>query len=244
MLLAQISDLHLDGGDYAAGRARRVMDYLHGMSTPPDALLVTGDIADHATVAEYEEAAALLTAGFPILMCPGNHDARAPYLETLLGEPASDAPVNRAHRVGDLAVLMCDSSIPGRSEGRLAEETLAWIESTVDDSPTVLAMHHFPVRVHQPYIDHIGLRNPEDLAALLERHRNIIAVLVGHAHIAASTVFAGRPLVIAPSVTYAMRLPWEDDQPGDRGQPPGTAFHFIEDADVFTRFKTVVEPWS
>ena len=47
VLLAQISDLHLDGSERATRRAGRVMDYLRALPHPVDAVLVTGDIADH-----------------------------------------------------------------------------------------------------------------------------------------------------------------------------------------------------
>jgi 3',5'-cyclic AMP phosphodiesterase CpdA len=50
--LAQISDLHLDGSERATRRAMRVMDCLRALPHPVDALLVTGDIADHGTEAE------------------------------------------------------------------------------------------------------------------------------------------------------------------------------------------------
>lgn len=56
VLLAQISDLHLDGTERATRRAAKTMDYLRGLPRPVDALLVTGDIADHADVSEYKEA--------------------------------------------------------------------------------------------------------------------------------------------------------------------------------------------
>lgn len=55
IVLAHISDLHLDGGERNAERAARVMSYLNGFAQPVDALLVTGDIADHGLAAEYEE---------------------------------------------------------------------------------------------------------------------------------------------------------------------------------------------
>ncbi|RST25218.1 phosphodiesterase, partial [Streptomyces sp. WAC04770] len=67
MLLAQISDLHLDGSERATRRATRTMEYLRALPRPVDALLVTGDIADHGTEAEYEEAARILSAPFPVL---------------------------------------------------------------------------------------------------------------------------------------------------------------------------------
>ncbi|MER7856002.1 metallophosphoesterase, partial [Streptomyces bacillaris] len=103
MLLAQISDLHLDGSDRATRRATRTMEYLRALPRPVDALLVTGDIADHGTEAEYEEAARILAAPFPVLPCPGNHDARPAYRKALLGEAPAEGPVNRVHRIAGTA---------------------------------------------------------------------------------------------------------------------------------------------
>jgi len=52
VLLAHVSDLHLDGGERAAARAKRVLAFLDGLACPVDAVLLTGDIADHGTEAE------------------------------------------------------------------------------------------------------------------------------------------------------------------------------------------------
>ncbi len=95
LVLAHISDLHLDGTGRATERARRVRDRLWELPEPPDALLVTGDIADHGTEGEYEEAARPLglrdgDAPFPVLTRPGDHDVRAPYRTALPGQPAAD----------------------------------------------------------------------------------------------------------------------------------------------------------
>jgi len=46
LVLAHISDLHLDGTGRATERAERVRDLLWGLPGRVDALLVTGDIAD------------------------------------------------------------------------------------------------------------------------------------------------------------------------------------------------------
>lgn len=159
LVLAHISDLHLDGTRRATERAERVRDRLWELPGRVDALLVTGDIADHGTEAEYEEAARLLglrdgEPPFPVLTCPGNHDSRAPYRKALLGQPASERPVNSVHVFDDAALLMCDSSVPGHDEGELGEETYAWIETTLDELegtvPALLAFHHPPVALHHP----------------------------------------------------------------------------------------------
>ncbi|GAA3491665.1 metallophosphoesterase [Streptomyces cremeus] len=243
-LLAQISDLHLDGSARATERAVRVMDHLRALPRPVDALLVTGDIADHGTIAEYEEAARLLEAPFPVLPCPGNHDIRSAYRKGLLGESASDAPVNRVHHLDGTALLLVDSTLPGRDEGLLDPVTLRWIRDTLDGLPAttraLLALHHPPVVLHHPLPDAHLLQNPADLAAVLAEHPQVTAVLTGHAHTAAATSFAGRPLLVGPAVTWTLRLPWEGTRAADREQPPGLAFHVLDDEGRLTTHYRVV----
>ncbi|MFC8128308.1 metallophosphoesterase [Streptomyces sp. NPDC057302] len=232
-LLAHISDLHLDGSDRSTRRAEHVMDYLRALPQPVDALLVTGDIADHGAESEYEEAARILAAPFPVLTCPGNHDARPAYRKALLGLTPDDSPVNEVHHIAGAAILMCDSTIPGRDEGNLDAATLAWIDATLsalpDGTPALIAFHQPPVALHHPLPDAYQLQRPEELAALLEAHPCVTAVLTGHAHTAAATTFAARPLIVGPAITWTLRLPWEGDQPADREQPPGLAFHILDD---------------
>jgi 3',5'-cyclic-AMP phosphodiesterase len=238
VLLAQISDLHFDGTDATAERVARVMDYLKALPTPVDAVLVTGDIADTGAPVEYEQAAQILTGPFPILTLPGNHDDRSEFRKGLLNEPASGGPVNRAHMVGGAAVLMCDSCVPGQSEGRLDAETLGWLAETLDGLPTgtpvLLAFHHPPVALYHPMLDSIRLQEPQELADLLAGHPEVVAVLTGHAHTAAVSTFAGRPLVVAPGVYWTLQLPWEGDQVVDRPQPPAIAFHVLDEQHRLT----------
>ncbi|MGN9846748.1 metallophosphoesterase [Nonomuraea sp. H19] len=244
LLLAQISDLHLDGTDRATRRATHVMDYLRALPRPVDALLVTGDIADHGEEAEYEQAAHILAAPFPVLTCPGNHDARPAYRKALLRQPSELGPVNQAHHIAGTAILMCDSTIPGRDEGRLDAETLAWMHATLDglgpDMPALIAFHQPPVELHHPLPDSGRLEQPDKLAVLLDAHPQVVAVLTGHAHTAAASTFAGRPLIVGPAVTWTLRMPWEGDQPADREQPPGLAFHVLDDERRLTTHYRVV----
>ncbi|MEV5134191.1 metallophosphoesterase [[Kitasatospora] papulosa] len=244
VLLAQISDLHLDGSERATRRAERVMDHLRALPRPVDAVLVTGDIADHGAEAEYEEAARILAAPFPVLTCPGNHDARPAYRTALLGEGPGTGPVNRVHHIAGVAILMCDSTVPGRDEGRLDEETLAWIDTTLTELPggtrSLIAFHQPPVELHHPLPDSCMLERPGDLAALLDAHPAVAAVLTGHAHTAAASAFAGRPLIVGPAVTWTLRMPWEGDHAADRDQPPGLAFHVLDDDGRLTTHYRVV----
>ncbi|MFE5210449.1 metallophosphoesterase [Streptomyces sp. NPDC056600] len=245
VLLAQISDLHLDGSERATRRAERVMEHLRALPRPVDAVLVTGDIADHGTEAEYEEAARILQAPFPVLTCPGNHDARGAYRKALLGEEPAPGPVNRVHHVAGAAVLMIDATVPGRDEGLLDGETLEWAHAQLtalpEGVPALLAFHQPPVDLHHPLPDSCRLQRPQDLAALLEAHPAVVALLTGHAHTAAASTFAGRPVIVGPAVTWTLRLPWEGDAPADRDQPPGLAFHVLDDdGRLTTHYRVLV----
>ena len=240
VVVAQISDLHLDGSERASARARRVLDYLNSLARPVDALLVTGDIADHGTESEYEEIAQLLASvSVPVLTCPGNHDVRGSYRKALLGDEPSGGPINRQHHVAGLNILMVDGTVPEHGHGYLDDETVGWIlDHLRDPIPTLIALHHPPAPMHEPLVDTILLHEPDRLAALVEAHPQVIAVLAGHAHTACATTFSGRPLIVAPAVTFALRMPWEAGSHHNWDQPPGVAFHVVEDSRITTHFRS------
>lgn len=240
LVFAQLSDTHLDGGGRAAERAARVMAYLDGL--PLDAVLVTGDIADHGEPAEYEQAREVLKSRHPVLMCPGNHDVRGPFRKVLLDD-SGDGPINEVHKVAGAVFAVCDSTIPGRDDGFPGDETLGWLDERLGaepGSPCFVCFHHPPVNLHIPYVDGIRQFGEKPLAALIERHPQVVAVLCGHAHTAAVTTFAGRPLLVAPGVVSTLRLPGEDGGVADYDAPPGVAFHVLDDEGrLTTHYRTV-----
>lgn len=240
---AHLSDLHLgqdrgDGGARARERAGRVLRYLDELPGELDAVIVTGDIADHGTGKEYETAAGLLAASrHAPFHCPGNHDVRGPYRGALLGgDPDDNSPVNQLHRLPRATFLMCDSSIPGRGEGYLDDATLAWLDAALaeapHDRPAFVCFHHPPVNLHAQYVDPIRQFGEDRLAAVVGRHPHVAALLCGHSHTPAVTTFAGRPLLVAPGVVSTLRMPCEGtaDGPLDYALPPMLAFH-VHDAE-------------
>ena len=236
LVLAHLSDTHVDGGVHSAERVERVMRYINGLPGPLDAIIVTGDIANDGRPDEYKLARALLASPHPVLICPGNHDERSAYREGLLDEPApaSDRlPINAAHRIGGALFAMCDTSIPGRIEGSLRDDTITWLDRLLTDTgpdvPAFVCFHHPPVLLHSPFLDGIRQYGEERLATVLERHPQVVAVLCGHAHTAAATTFAGKPLLVAPGVASTLLLPWEGADLMDYRQPPAIAFHVMDD---------------
>ena len=247
IVIAHLSDTHLDGGQHRAGRAAAALAYLNGLAAPLDAILVTGDIADHGLPAEYEQARGILSSSaHPVFCCPGNHDDRAAFAAVMLGQDSAapaGAPVNQVHHAAGAVFALCDSTIPGRDDGYLAEETLGWLDDQLagrPDVPAFVAFHHPPVRLHSPVADPIRQSGEHRLAGLLHRRPQVAAVLCGHAHTAATTVFAGRPLLAGPGVASTLLLPWERGGVADDQAPVTVAFHILdEDGRVTTHYRAV-----
>jgi 3',5'-cyclic AMP phosphodiesterase CpdA len=260
IVIAHVSDVHidLDGQDTPEGvrsirRTRAVLDYLEDLPYDLDAVVVTGDIADHGEPAEYEAARELLAIRHPTLVCPGNHDERAAFrhhfLRTEVAGSSEVAPINQVLRLDGAVIAACDSSVPGKSEGYLDAETLDWLETvlrrTEPDVPVLVAFHHQPQPLHIPFMDAMRQFGADRLAALGSQYPNIAGYLCGHAHTAAATVFADRPLLVAPGVVSTLRLPWEQATSGNDfvhlHHPPALAFHVLdEDRRLTTHFRTVV----
>lgn len=247
ILLAQVSDTHFDLGPRNAHRVEKVMAFLADLPRRPDAILHTGDVTESGSAAQYAEARAAMASDIPIYSIPGNHDERVAFRTELLGLAASAEPVNHAHRVGELTVVMLDTTIPGQAGGRIDEQSYAWLRGVLADAPArapiVLAMHHPPVRLHSPIVDDIALAEPGALAELVAADNRIRAVFAGHAHSGAMAVFAGRPLLVAPSTASVLGGSWEISLPDrvmDYSPDPAIALHAFDDTGALTtHFRTV-----
>jgi 3',5'-cyclic AMP phosphodiesterase CpdA len=244
--VAQVSDVHIGNSGPGEERARRVFARLARLVEPIDAVLVTGDIADHGAPGEYEIVRELFASlPVPVLSCPGNHDDRAAYAKIVLGRQELDGPVNQVAAVGGVVFALCDSTVPGENGGYLADETLAWLDRVLsgapDGVPVFVAFHHPPVELHSPFIDGMRQTGSERLAQVLAGHRNVAAVFCGHAHTAAATTFAGLPLLVSPSVISTLTLPWEGDGIVDHEPPAALAFHVLDGAGrLTTHFRVVL----
>ena len=246
-VVAQISDLHFrDDADQHA-RIDAAMAYLNdrcGGADRIDALLVTGDLTDDGRLEQYREAERHIVTDVPTLVLLGNHDDRAAYRRVTRPDDggAPYAPVNSALSLDGLLLLGLDSSIPGRPDGDLSDDTLDWASAQMDaagEVPVLVAFHHPPAPVGMPFMDSIRMVDPERLEALTERHPNIVGFVCGHIHSASARMFAGRPLVMAPGISSTLNLPFEGDEVLNDTQPPGIAFHLIGDGVLTSHFRAI-----
>lgn len=232
-VLAQLSDPHMRllPEDQGAGAAlQAAVRSLLALDPLPDAVVVTGDLADSAAPAEYERVRELLEPlPMPLHMLPGNHDDRAA------------VGASYAVRVGALRLVACDTTIPGRDDGEL---DLAWLEAELaeePDTPTIVAMHHPPILTGIGGLDAIGLPpgTRAGLAALLERSPQVRRVIAGHVHRGAFGVVGGCGVVACPSTNLQAKL-----EIGAEGftivrEPPAFAVHALKDGDLVSHLQPV-----
>jgi Icc protein len=247
-LLGQLSDPHI-GADWGDGdsvaRLAAAVESVRLLRPQPDAVLVSGDLADHATDAEYEQVRELLSPlGVPLHVLPGNHDDRRA-LHRHFGVPGADGePVQYAVDLGPLRLVVLDTTRPGEDPGRLDTERLAWLDAELAAMPevlTLLAMHHPPLSTGVPLWDELGLPTADRraLAEVVEGHPQVRRIVGGHMHRTMTGELAGRPVLTVPSTYVQMRLDLHAREVELTAEPAGFAVHTVVDGELVSHIQPV-----
>src|SRR5918912_4084419 len=138
-LLAHLSDPHIGGqwgdGDPEAGLAAAVETIL-ALPLRPDALLISGDLADHGADAEYERVRELVApVEAPVYVLPGNHDDRRGLSRHFDVPGAGGEPVQYAVDLGPMRLVVLDTTRPGEDPGTLDAARLAWVDAELSAPP-------------------------------------------------------------------------------------------------------------
>jgi 3',5'-cyclic-AMP phosphodiesterase len=251
-LLAQLSDFHIGAtwgvGDPAAGLAAAVRA-VEAMPSRPDAVLISGDLADGAADAEYELVRELLAPlDAPLHVLPGNHDDRRALHRHFAVPGADGEPVQYSADLGPLRLVVLDTTRPGEDPGALDNERLDWLDAELAVAPdalTLIAMHHQPVVTGIPACDAVGLpaADRRALAALVERHRQVRLLVAGHTHRTITASLAGRPVMTVPSTYVQTRLQFDPSgEPELAAEPPGFAVHAVVDGELVSHIQPIGGP--
>ncbi|MDE2007870.1 MAG: phosphodiesterase [Rhodospirillales bacterium] len=239
MLIAQLSDFHLRPRGLPANRvvetnmlAARALRAVARLDPRPDAVLLTGDLADRGEPGAYRLLARLLAESnlrAPVFAIPGNHDDRAALAEALGTPRDPDGFLHHAIEDFPVRMILLDTLVPGASHGELCARRLAWLDSALaaaPERPTLIALHHPPFATGIGHMDRIALRAPEDFAAILARHAQVRLVLCGHVHRPIVTRIAEAVTIIAPSVAHQVALDLREAAPSAFVlEPPAYLLH-------------------
>lgn len=237
--LLHLSDTHLlvPGGRLYDAIAperhlRRIFDDLEANGTRPEAIVFTGDLADHGDEDAYrlirsivEPAAERL--GAQVIWCMGNHDDRATFRRVLFGQHRNSRPVDRVYDVNGLRVITLDTSVPGQHWGALSGAQLDWLaEELASPAPhgTILALHHPPLPCIQDLAVLVELREQQELREVVEGS-DVRAILAGHVHFSTSGTFAGVPVSVASATCYTQDLTGEAR--GTRPQDGNQSYNLV-----------------
>ncbi|MFG6445132.1 phosphodiesterase [Microbacterium sp. P07] len=220
-VLLHLSDTHLrahgarlyDSVDSEAYLVR-ALAAIEASGVRPDALIFTGDLADHGEDDAYARIAALVeplaeALGARIIWVMGNHDDRASFRAHLLpGDPSGGAPVDRVDELDGLRIVTLDTTVPGLHHGEVSDDQLRWLAAelaTPAPLGTILALHHPPVPSVLDLAASVELRDQRRLADVL-RGTDVRAIIGGHLHYSTFATFAGIPVSVASATCYTQDL--------------------------------------
>jgi Icc protein len=212
--LLHLTDTHLFGDPQARlrgvdtlGSLRACVEHARREALPAEAILVSGDVV-HDDPGGYASLELLLAPlATPTLVVAGNHDLPDEMHARLDRPPFQTRGVFTA---GNWRVLLLETWFAGsaRGEGRLGEPALADLDAELArhrDVHVLLCLHHPPLLMDAPDLDTLRLTDAGALTDLVARHRQVRAVLWGHAHQALDVLRDGVRWMCTPSTCFQFR---------------------------------------
>ncbi|MEX1077935.1 MAG: phosphodiesterase [Homoserinimonas sp.] len=237
--ILHLSDTHLLAGDgdlYGSvdseGTLRTLFAELEASGSRPEAIVLTGDLADKGEADAYARLRAIVDPaarrlGAEVIWVIGNHDDRGTFRDSLLDETRTTEPIDRVHDVNGLRIISLDSTVPGHHHGEVTDDQLRWLTevlSTPAPHGSILAMHHPPVPSVLDLAVTVELRSQPELASVI-RGSDIRSIIAGHLHYSTTATFAGVPVSVASATCYTQDL--NVPVGGTRGRNGAQAFNLV-----------------
>ena len=245
MIVAHLSDPHVTTGALGAepvAGLHRALGRVLGLQIRPDCVVITGDLTEHGTPAEYAVLHDHLQRfPIPVHLAVGNHDKVDAFLDTFAGtrfvgdvrDSGADPEASYAVEYPGATMIVLDSKQPGTPGGHLGSDQIAWLDQVLAarrDVPAIVCLHHPPMALGIAFLDGMASHDGEELATVVVRHRHVARVLAGHDHRAITAGFAGTVLAVAPSTYRQSELALREDTTwGYVAEPTGFLLHLLDD---------------
>ena len=240
MLIAQISDLHIKhDGKLAYGRVdtlpmlEAAVAHLGRLDPAPDIVLLTGDLVDEGSDAEYARLRqALAPLKQRLYVIPGNHDERNELRRGFADHaylPRNGAYLHYVVDEHPVRLIGLDTLIPGKVGGAMDAERAAWLEARLaeaPDRPTLIMMHHPPFTMGIDHLDNHAFDGADRLGAIVQCHPQVERIVCGHAHRTVALRWHGTTVSVCPSTAHQFTLDLRPQAPAIWSfEPPGFQLH-------------------
>jgi len=188
MRIVQFSDPHLlpARGETFLGvdtflSLQKAVQLTQSLNPLPDAIFVTGDIAERGDAKTYQRFRDVLAAQpLPVFVVPGNHDNEEAMAEVFAGSHIS---FPRHAVLKDCLCLFLNSQVKEKSHGFLSMSTLQEVKELLKGHTTnaVLVSLHHPISSPCPALG-CQLENETEFLAVLAESARPVTVLSGHLH--------------------------------------------------------------
>jgi Icc protein len=246
--LIQITDTHLGPatGETLLGlntdvSLADVLALIEREQAEVDALVCTGDVATNPDNSCYLRYIDTIRGYFdcPHGWLPGNHDIAA--LMRQIDHPHK--PAMRTMQVGGWLLVLLDSSVAGQVHGAFSDSELQFLQQSLSANPgvpTLVFLHHQPVKVGSEWIDHYQVHNHEAFFAVLDAHPQVKAVSWGHVH-QDFTLTRGQQLLLATPSTCVQFKPDSSHFALDAAMPGYRWFDLYPDGRLETSVSRVTD---
>lgn len=215
--LVQITDTHVvergkllyDKADTALHLAETVQE-INAMRPQPDAVLITGDLVERPGPFNYAHFRDLIEPmRAPIYLMPGNHDnpqIMAEFFRDTPMFPAAAPHYQYAIEDFPFRILMLNSHFDDSELPFFGPRRLEWVKQELEksDRPTLIAIHHPPMKTGIGFIDMVGEQWFTELGALLMQYPNVLKVICGHGHVDLNGMLGNIPVQMVGSIAHQL----------------------------------------
>jgi Icc protein len=216
-LLVQITDTHvvqrgtlLYGMADTARHLAEAVSQINAMRPRPNLVLITGDLVEHPGPTTYSHFRDLIAPReMPVYLMPGNHDNPAIMAE-FFGDtemfPGEAPHYQYAIEGPEFRTLMLNSHFDDSELPFFGPRRLQWLEYELEssDQPTLIAIHHPPMRTGIEFIDMVGPQWYQDIGEILSRHPQVFKIICGHGHVDVSGMLGRVPVQMAGAIAHQL----------------------------------------
>lgn len=188
--ILQITDTHLFAdpnqallGVKSEESFRALIDLVKSADLDPDFILMTGDLAQDASEKAYIRLGDELSEfGVPVYCIPGNHDDTN-VMEKIY--PYAMMSLQKQLVFDGWQIILLDSHIHAKVEGRLAKSELDFMEKCLKMHPkhqAIIVFHHHPIPVGCEWLDNLAIKNSDELWDILKNYPQVSTIFFGHVH--------------------------------------------------------------